>query len=320
MKRRLGVVAHWDPDGLVAPHVLRQLESLANVCEELVVATTSILEPGARRAISDRARVVERENVGQDFAGWADVMSRTDLSRFEEVLLTNDTYVGPLVDSRSLFAAMDAADGEFWGTHASQRISPHLQSFFIVLTEPVLRSRAFDRFWTGFRPAVDRNDAIRRQEIGLSRTLLAAGFALSSYYRPNARDLALAPRREDWWKTQLTALRRAHGRPITRALRSRGDSLNHAVAFADAALDDARMPLVKFDTLRYDPYFLGSGHLLTLCEQRFPEHFEGVREYLERTAAAYQPRADCPSGPLGATLDTATQLDVGYHAPQRSTP
>ena len=70
-------------------------------------------------------------------------------------------------------------------------------------------------------------------------------------------------------------------------------------ALADRALDDARLPVVKLDTLRFDPYMLGSASLLDRCEQRYPAAFAGVREHLARTARAYAPRPGEPGSPTG---------------------
>jgi rhamnosyltransferase len=68
-------------------------------------------------------------------------------------------------------------------------------------------------------------------------------------------------------------------------------------AMADRALGGARLPLVKIDTLRYDPYRLGSDRLLAACERQYPEQFAGVRQYLERTAVLYPPRPGESAGP-----------------------
>jgi hypothetical protein len=311
--RRLAVVAHYDPAGLAAPHVLRLLEQLGDFVDDVVVVTTSALTPEACVALESRSEIRHRENVGQDFAGWQQVLAeRLKPGRYDEVLLTNDTYVGLLRPLGHIFAAMRDQQVEFWGTHESWRVARHLQSFFLVFREPVLRSRAFGEFWRRMRPAVTRYEAIHRQEVGVSQHLLAAGFELGGYFKPTEREIAVGAERELWWKAQLLALDERQGQLGWRTIRT-GEPVNPAIAYADSALDDGRMPLVKLDTLRYDPYFLGSDHLLTLCEQRFPEQFDGVRAYLERTRFAYPARNGENNG--SAQLGPEQQRTIGYHAP-----
>jgi hypothetical protein len=313
LTRRLAVVAHYDPDGLAAPHVLRLLDQLSGFLDEVMVVSSATLTPRSRLEITERAELIERENFGRDFAGWQHVLhERLVPGRYHEILLTNDTYVGLLRPIGRIFAEMRTRPVEMWGTHESFYISRHIQSFFVVFTEPVLRSRAFDRFWRRMRPSSSRMDVVLSQEIGLSQQILDAGFEIGGYFQPHQREVALGADRERWWKEQLMALDVRQGRP-ERWLSPLGSPLNPAIAYADAALDDGRMPLVKIDTLRYDPYFLGTDRLISLCEERYPEHFDGVREYLQRTKAAYPVREGENDGVF--RLPAALQETIGYHVP-----
>ena len=45
---------------------------------------------------------------------------------------------------------------------------------------------------------------------------------------------------------------------------------NPSAALADRALDGGRLPYVKLDTLRFDPYGLGADKLLDYCEEQLP--------------------------------------------------
>ena len=155
---------------------------------------------------------------------------------------------------------------EVWGITKTMRRGEHIQSYFLYFTEPALRSRAFDAFWSSFRPATDRKQAIALQEIGISTRMREAGFQLGSYFEPTHAEQVRAARRGAHWLR-----RRRHAFPAK--FLDMGDSdfdysrrrdpaesrhLNPASAYADSVFDHERYPLVKFDTLRYDPYWLGS--------------------------------------------------------------
>ncbi|WP_019144773.1 rhamnan synthesis F family protein [Aeromicrobium massiliense] len=290
---------------------MRLLKQMSEVCDEVVLVTTSPLQADARIQVTPFADVVERENVGQDFLGWKTVLDARLSHGFDEVVLTNDTYVGMLRDPGHMFAEMDGRPVEYWGVTLSDQITRHLQSFFLVMRAPVLQSRAFTEFWRRMRPAATRVEAIYNQEVGLSGALDAAGFVGEPYFRPTAAEEDLAWRRDAWYKRKRRQRDVALGR-TGQSIPPIGTPFNPAVAYADAALADGRLPLVKFDTLRYDPYFLGTDHLLTLCEQRFPEMFDGIREFLARTDPAYPLRNLDNRG--GAVLSAEEQATIGYHA------
>lgn len=323
MTRRLAIVAHYNALGTVAPHVLRQLDMLSRSFDTVIVASTSPFSETARNAVSKRAKIIERSNLGQDFGSWHQSLEVTDLAAsFDELLLTNDSYVSVIDDLEPVIAHMNERPVEVWGLTKSWRHSEHIQSYFLYFTTPALRSQAFERFWSSFQPAPDRTTAIMKQELGVSRAMLASGFRLGSYFEPTTPERRLANRRGVHW---LIRRRRAfparfHGFGDHFRIRHARDPLesnhlNWATDFADFAFDDARYPVVKFDTLRYDPHWLDAGKLLRLSESEFPDAFQGVREYMDQTAHAYPGRPFENSRPV--TLDPVTAALVGYRR-QRS--
>jgi hypothetical protein len=316
--RRLAILAHFNALGELAPHVRRQLDMLAKSFDRVIVSSTSGFTPTARAEVTARAELVERSNLGQDFGSWHEVLETHALGRdYDELLITNDSYVSATDDLEPVIAEMGRRPVEAWGLTKTWRHAEHIQSYFVFFSQPVLRSQAFTRFWSDFRPARDRTSAIMTQEIGLSRTLREAGFALGSYFEPTVAERRLANRRGVHW---LIRRRRAfpsrfHGFGDHFRIRHANDpmesnNLNWATDFADFVFDRARYPVVKFDTLRYDPHWLGSERLLSLCEDTFPEAFAGVREYMRLTAHVYPGRPFENDGP--AKLDPLMRRAVGY--------
>lgn len=296
--RRFAVVAHFDARGKAAPHFLRQLDTLGRSFDRLVVATTAQLDDAARQAISARAELIERGNVGQDFASWRDGLELLNFaSGADELLLTNDSYVSVIDDLEPMIETMRDRPFEAWGLTKTHRGTEHIQSYFLFFTKPVIDSLAFRDFWEQLRPAASRMEAITTQEMGVSRVLTAAGFRLGSYFEPSIRERRLANIRSAQW---LITRRRAfpsrfHNHADYFNIRNWRDpreanNVNWAVDFADFVFDRKRYPIVKFDTLRFDPHSLGSGRLLRDCERYFPVEFEDVRSYIDETAPFYPGR------------------------------
>ena len=289
---RLVVMAAYDPDGELAAHVRFQIEAWQEQCRRLIFVTTNPLTASAREWLDGRAELIERENLGYDFYSYrTGLLASGDLSAFDQVVLCNDTYVGPLRGFDGIFSRMDAAAFDFWGVARSRRIKPHVQSFFVVFSAAVVASEAFTTFWTSMEPISNRRTVIHRYEVGLSRTLKKAGFAFGSYYSETRFEWRLARLRVVWWALQRQ--NRPKGlRPGLAKLREWSrEPWNPMAGLADAALDDARLPLVKIDTLRFDPYGLDAGRLLRHCAAAYPDAFAGLDAYLERTNPRYPARA-----------------------------
>lgn len=310
--RRLVVMAHYDADGEVAPHVRRQVEALGEVADRLVVVSTAGIAPGspAESVLRQRGELVVRPNVGYDFGSWQVGLSLVDdLDRYDLVVICNDSYVGPLVGYQQIFDTMDAHRADFWGITQTLRRGHHVQSYFVAFRGRVVRSPSFRTFWDTMTPVSERADVITRYELGLSRILLGAGFEAGAYFAETAADRRMARARHLWWAAQTVRRLPSHRRP--RAVRRLPrEPWNPTSALADRALDDARLPVVKLDTLRFDPYGLGAGQLLDACERRYPDQFDGVRAYLERTTARYPVRPGERPGPTAPPA--VVRMLVGY--------
>jgi rhamnosyltransferase len=306
---RLVVMATYDPDGGIAPHLRRHILAWHGQCQRLIVVSTSPLTAEARSWLQANAELLERENYGYDFYSYrAGLAAAGDLAGYDEVVICNDTFVGPLRPYADIFAAMADVPVDFWGMTATERIEPHLQSFFVVFRSWVVASHAFTSFWQAMTPISDRRQVIRRYEVGLSRVLQEAGFTMGSYFVESDADRRRARRRVQWW-----ALHRSGGWRVGRKklLERMREPWNPILALADDPVGDTRLPLVKLDVLRFDPYGLGAERLLRSCERAHPASFEGIADYLRRTKRHYPIRADEKLRPTPAVLRPLRRL-VGY--------
>ena len=274
------VFAHFDPDGLVAPHVTRHLDALATVCDRITVVSTSALRPEGRRTLGAYGALVERTNEGYDFGSWqAGILGTVDWARPPRLIIANDSTVGPLRPLDRMLEEMSGTDTDVWGAALSHQYGTHLQSFFLVVEPHVVAAPHFRAFWESVTPLDRRWFVIHRYELGLSRMLVAADFRLKGYFTPSPEE------------QELCDARRADAQ-ASDAPRRRPDDVprigsNPMLGLWDRALPDGRLPFVKMEALRDDPYRLGAEQTLTRCEQAFPDHFVGVREYLDRTREAY---------------------------------
>ena len=274
------VFAHFDPHGHVAPHVIGHLDALAAVCDRLTVVSTAPLQPTAKRTLSGYGSLVERENSGYDFGSWrAGILGSVDWARPPRLIIANDSTVGPIRPLGRMLSEMDRTDADVWGAALSHQYGTHLQSFFLVFPPHVVGGRHFRAFWESIAPLDRRWFVIHRYELGLSRMLQAAGHRLRGYFTPTPEEQALSDARRAEAEAAAPTRRHADELPPVGS--------NPMLGLWDRAIPDGRLPFVKMEALRDDPYGLGAAETLARCEQAFPGHFGGVREYLERTRDSY---------------------------------
>jgi SAM-dependent methyltransferase len=300
----LAILAHFDPDGLVAPHVLRHIEALGQVAERLVVVSSADLVDSAAADISERAELVRRHNEGYDFASWQAGLRHVGSWRdAQRVIIANDSVVGPVVPYSTIVQRAVDSGVPWWGITASRERSPHLQSYVLGFERAALVHPALEAFWDSLVLVENRLEAVLQGEIGLSESMAAAGLVGVPFFVPTLEDDKVARgrraraeylRRMTTLAVPLTTEASSDEPPVaqpstrTRAQRAAagyllpGAAYNPMNALWDRVLD-GRLPFVKLETLRDDPYLLDSYDvMLTELEEAFPHEFEGVRGYLER--------------------------------------
>lgn len=290
--RRAAVLAHFDADGAVAPHVVRLIDALALVAARVVVVSTSGIDAETRGRLPAGVEVFERANTGHDFAGYRAGIDLLDLSTLEELIVVNDSAVLPLVPFDEILGRRAA---DVWGLTPGYGFAPHLQSYFLVFGPRALASPAFSAFWRTVDVDADRDQVIASSEVGLGTAMRDGGLSIGAFYRPGLRDRLIGAARAHGAEVAAHVRdrrwRRVAGWARRTVQRARQPEWNVSAALADRALGTrSRLPAVKLSVLRDDPYGLGTPHLLSMLERRHPVAFDGVREYLARTDHAYADR------------------------------
>lgn len=292
-RQRASVLAHFDPDGIVAPHVRRTISALAEVSDRCVVVSTARLRPAELAWLSARAEVIMRPNRGYDFASYRAGIEALDLASADELIVMNDSAVFPLVSLEQLLVCWTESGCDVWGVSPGFDRGWHIQSYFVAFDRRAIGDPAFAQFWSSISRDADRSESIVSGEIELSRQLGAAGLRLGTNLELSSREPLLGPARLHHRRLEV-AQRSRSPRPVvgwamaTLAGTRRG-GWNPSIGLADIALKSPeRLPAVKLSTLRFDPYRLDSPALLASLERVFPVEFSGVRDYLRRTDRAYR--------------------------------
>lgn len=182
--RRLCVFASYSRSSRVEDYVLHNLAALKEAGFEIIFVTTAPhLHASDLVALNKLClRTLRRRNTGYDFGSWkAGIFSAgIDYRHYEQLLLTNDSYYGPLVPWTEVLAN---ARTDLYGITDSYGIAYHLMSYFVLYNQKVLHSTEFLRYWRGVRmiPTLLKTLIIYAYEVGMSQKFQRAGYSVSAW-------------------------------------------------------------------------------------------------------------------------------------------
>ena len=286
MKRAI-LLAHFDPDGIVDDYVVDALRRYRTVAERLVMVSASAATPPDRvRGLVDS--FISRVNVGYDFCSWREgIESLGSLEGIDELICVNDSVYGPTCDLAPVLNDPRVAAADAWGMClstqgvATQDHAPtaHLQSWFVAMRGPVIRSGAFREFWGSVGPLPTKADVIDRYEVGLSEHLTEAGFRIAGIHDARTappiswEELApmvsvMSPRRS------LRLLRRAR----------RGSHRHNPAELRPVRLLLDGVPFIKASVFRVNHYRLDLDHVARQFEAITGFGMDTIRSHQSRIA------------------------------------
>lgn len=160
--KRLGIFVFFDKHGIVDRYVVYLLKKLEVFLDKLVIICNGNLKEREKLAQFTQDIYI-RLNQGFDAAAWQyaflDLIPRSELSTYDEVVLFNDTFFGPIYPLEDVFEKMDRMKCDFWGlTSHAESIDPmgtcpygywpeHIQTYFWGIRKELFCSKDFYRYW-----------------------------------------------------------------------------------------------------------------------------------------------------------------------------
>ena len=132
--------------------------------DELVIVSNGFLNEESISGLSEYTShdIVIRDNLGFDAGAWRDMMLDTGfkkLCQFDEIILFNDSFFGPIYPFKEMFDKMDNENVNFWGItdHGeapnSRDMCPYgyrpryLQTYFLAFRKNLVKSSEFQEYW-----------------------------------------------------------------------------------------------------------------------------------------------------------------------------
>jgi lipopolysaccharide biosynthesis protein len=205
--RRIVFYMFYDPQGQVDDYVSYKLEQLKKHSDHIVVVSNSPLTAESRDKLERFADDVwERENVGFDVWAYKEALERFGhdrLAEFDELVLMNYTFFGPIGSFDPLFETMDARDVDFWGITEHGEVIPHprtgtgsmprhIQSHWIAVRRSLFTTDDFTSYWSDMPAITSYDESIDQHEARFTPYFSALGYTFDVAY-PEADYPSLHP-------------------------------------------------------------------------------------------------------------------------------
>lgn len=183
-------------------HFLKALRAIVDTC---VIVVNGHLSDADKIILETYGTVVVRANEGYDTAAFREgilYFGEDKLKTYDQLLLVNDTNVGPFYDLAHMFSQMPSQELDFWGITKGEvssdftgynkygYIPAHLQSYFLVIEQSLLRAKAFYDYWQGMTDTNSRDKAIGKHETVFTKHFSDLGYAYDAFVK-DASDSAV---------------------------------------------------------------------------------------------------------------------------------
>lgn len=198
--RRLAIAFYYDQHGKIDEYYFHLIASIKPFVEKVLVVCNGPVDKEAESRLSEAAdSFLIRENKGFDVWAYRTALEHIgwdELSNFDEILLFNHTFYGPIFPFSEMFSEMDQRQCDFWGisAHGAMRPNPidvrkaelpfHLNSHFIAVRRSLHQSKAFRDYWTQMGPINSYMDSIAKHETVFTGHFQALGYACSVLLDP----------------------------------------------------------------------------------------------------------------------------------------
>ena len=189
--KKVLVYVIFESEARLQEYKLRFLQALAPLVDDVVVVVNGQLPEDDINTLDTYGQVLTRDNKGYDTAAFREgifAFGKDKLKDYDQLLLVNDTNIGPMRDLSQVFKEMADKQLDFWGISFGEEqedvtkenpygyIPKHLQSYFLVIEKLMLNDDAFYEYWTHLTDTDSRDKAIGRHETRFTKHFADLGY------------------------------------------------------------------------------------------------------------------------------------------------
>ena len=181
----------YEEDERIKEYKLIFLEALAHIVDEVLIVVNNSITNEDQEILEKYGSVLSRENIGYDTGAFRDGILHLGIEKIQKLhrlYLVNDTNLGPFTDLEGLTQKMSEKPIDFWGISLGEEqpdfteqnpygyIPKHIQSYFLVIEEMLLKSESFWSYWVELTDTNSRYKAIGKHETRFTKYFSDLGF------------------------------------------------------------------------------------------------------------------------------------------------
>ncbi|WP_419766224.1 MAG: rhamnan synthesis F family protein [Arcobacter sp.] len=181
---KLCLFSHFDAEHIIDEYVIFCIQKLFELEFDIVFVTTSekIGFEELSKISKYLKKIVIKKNVGYDFISWKIGLSEVDYyTKYKMILHINDSIFFPLTNPLGMFETMKKKSVDFWGICDSFTFKHHIESFFWVFNEKIIKSVFYNKFWNECKKIENKIDLIKTYEVEFTSLVKKNNFTISSY-------------------------------------------------------------------------------------------------------------------------------------------
>ena len=199
MPKRAAVAFFYDERGIIDDYIPFLLSEIRKFVERIVFVSNGPLSKTSEIAVKqcvDELFIRKNEgfDVGAYLAGLEQIGFDT-LDQYDEIILFDHTFYGPIFPFDEMFRTMDARECDFWGITAHKsahnpfdgggELPYYLNSHFIAVRRSMGSSLAFRHYWASLPPIKTYEDSILIHGSQFTKHFMDLGYRHSVYINPD---------------------------------------------------------------------------------------------------------------------------------------
>lgn len=191
MDRKICLLAGFDKNNKIQDYVVFLVQELSKISDVYYFADSNIPKNELLKIKAYTKYAESSLHHGKYFGSWQYLMHYIGwktLETYDEMIICNDSIYGPMTNIKDIFDYMELRGYDFWGLTENYHSNYHLDSYFMVFNQDIIKNCKFQEFWKNITPEAGNNS----YEAILTPFLTEHGFVGNSYIKNYKKEDQLA--------------------------------------------------------------------------------------------------------------------------------
>ncbi|MGN0929588.1 MAG: rhamnan synthesis F family protein [Alphaproteobacteria bacterium] len=187
MNNTLCLFAGYDKDGIIDDYVLCSVKRFSEISDVYYLSDCEMKDAEIQRLAPFVKKAFAYRHQKYDFGSWSELIKLIGwdtICKYKNLMLVNDSVYGPFYNIKKIITDFEKSCYDFYGfTPNPKKHSYHIQSYFLIFKNNILRNKNFQNFFNNIEFLSDKGEIIKRYEKGLSNLLYKEGFKSDTFIK-----------------------------------------------------------------------------------------------------------------------------------------